>query len=114
MDLKSQAQAKTESKIVEAVSDQSAKQAVNIIGVADQLLRKISDLVETAPLDTQSMKHLTSALKDLKEIKGFKSDIDIKEQEARIAKLVKEASTSDDKDNEIAITIEGGDPSWAK
>lgn len=104
-DLKSQAQAKTESKMVEMISDQNAKKAVDIIDVADKLLGKISDLIDEVPLDTQSMKHLTSALKDLKEIKGFKSDADMREQEARIKNLEKQAEAGNEsKDVEVTIS----------
>ena len=113
--LRGQAEGKAEAKIIESVSKKQAARADKIIDVADMLLDKI---VATAAMfdayDTQGLKHLTSALKDLKEIKGFKSDADMREQEARIAKLVKEATASDDTTNEIAITIEGGDSSWAK
>lgn len=104
VDLKSQAQAKTESKIVESVSDQGAKKAVDIIDVADKLLGKIGDMMETMVVDTQSLKQLTSALKDLKEIKGYKSAADMREQEARIAKLQKEAQ-EEEKDNSVNIVI---------
>lgn len=116
VDLQSHAQAKTESKIVETVSRKSAKNAVNIIDVADQLLNKISELVKAAPLDTQSMKHLTSALKDLKEIKGFKSAADMREQEARIKKLQKEVEdTNKDGNKSVVVRIEGGvNDAWTK
>ena len=48
----------------------------------------------------------------IKEIKGIKSDIDLKEQEARIAKLQKEAEADTDKNDSVSITIEGGDDEW--
>ena len=105
VDLKSQAQAKTESKMVDLISDQDAKKAVNIVDVADKLLGKISELMDTVPLDTQSMKHLTSALKDLKEIKGFKSDADMREQEARIRNLEKQAEKDDTNDKPSGVLI---------
>ena len=112
--LRGQAEGKAEAKIIEKVSKKQAAKADKIVDVADMLLDKISELVAVGVTDTQGLKHLTSALKDLKEIKGFKSDADMREQEARIAKLVKEATASDDTTNEIAITIEGGESSWAK
>ena len=77
---------KTERKIIDTVSTKGAKKAVDIIDVADKLLEKASELMEM-PLTTQSFKQLTSALKDLKEIKGYKSEADMREQEARIKKL---------------------------
>lgn len=98
-----QADIKKTSKIVDSVSDKEAKKAVDIIDVADKLLDKMSELMETV-VDTQSFKQLTSALKDLKEIKGYKSQADMREQEARIAKLRKEAQ-EEKKDNEIRIVI---------
>ena len=113
-DLRQQAEVKTDAKIVESVSEKQANRSSKIMDVADLLIDKITELVSFGVTDAQGVKHLTSALKDLKEIKGFKSDADMREQEARIAKLVKEATASDDTTNEIAITIEGGDSSWAK
>ena len=58
--------------------------------VADKLLDKILSMMDAEGLGTQGLKHLTSALKDIKEVKGIKSDIDLKEQNARIDKLRKE------------------------
>ena len=107
--LRQQADTKTETKIVDSVSDKNANRASKIISVADKLLDKISEIIDEVVTDTQSIKHLTSALKDLKEIKGFKSDADMREQEARIAKLEKEATATEDTTKEI----EGGDSSWA-
>jgi transposase-like protein len=93
--LRQQKEHKTTTKIVESLSDKDAETAVDIIDVADKLLGKISMLMDAIPLDTQSMKHLTSALKDLKDIKGFKTDADMREQEARIRNLEKQAQTED-------------------
>lgn len=106
---RTQVEHRADTKMIEAISDDAAEKAVNIIDVADKLLGKISDLMDAIPLDTQSMKHLTSALKDLKEIKGYKSDADMREQEARIAKLRKEAeedNSSKDIEVEFASDVE--------
>ena len=101
VDLKSQTQAKIESKTVESVSDQEAKKAVDINNVADKLLAKIETLAALVT-DADSIKKLTSAIKDLKDIKGIKSEADMREQEARIAKLQKEAQ-EESHDKEITI-----------
>ena len=105
LELRRQKEDKTATKIVEAISTSDAEKAVDIINVADKLLSKISDLMDNIPLDTQSVKHLTSALRDLKEIKGFKSAADMREQEARIAKLQREAEGEAKEDNDIKIVI---------
>lgn len=115
-ELRNKTRTKTDTKIADSVSDKEADKAVNIIDVADKLLGKISELMDTVPLDTQSMKHLTSALKDLKEIKGFKSDADMREQEARIRNLEKqvERDESDSEDITVIFGTEGGQDKWAE
>ena len=112
VELKSQTQAKTESKLVESISDKESKKATDIVDVADKILEKISTMIDTVK-DTQGIKHITSALKDIKDIKGFKTDADMREQEARIAKLQKEAEKVDDSDvTEIEVTFNAGEESW--
>lgn len=111
-ELRNKTRARMDTKISESVSDKGADKAVNIIDVADKLLGKISELMDTVPLDTQSMKHLTSALKDLKDIKGFKSEADIREQEARIAKLQREAENEDDTVSQIEVVFNAGPEEW--
>lgn len=111
--LRSQAEAKTETKIVNEVSEQNAKKAVDIIDVADKLLEKIGTLAELVA-DADSIRKLTSAIKDLKDIKGIKSDADRREQEARIAKLQKEAQEEDDGTTEIKVTFGGASNEEAK
>jgi transposase-like protein len=112
--LRQQKEHRTTTKIVESLSDKDAEKAVDIIDVANKLLGKISELMDEIPLDTQSMKHLTSALKDLKEIKGFKSDADMREQEARIRNLERQAEADNNEDNEIKVIIEGDLENYSK
>lgn len=112
--LRQQAENKAATKIVDVVSDKEARKANKIIDVADKLLDKISEMMDTVVTDTQSIKHLTSALKDLKEIKGIKSAADMKEQEARIAKLQKEAEGDENKDTTVIVQFEEDISKWSK
>lgn len=106
-ELRRQAQDKTDTKIVNTVANDIAKKSLKINDVADKLLDKISLLLEEVEgLDTQSIKHLTSSLKDLKDIKGIKSDIDLREQEARIDKLRKETKEEEQKDTSVEIIMD--------
>jgi hypothetical protein len=57
-------------------------------------------------VDRSGLKAIASSLRDIKEIQMLKSELDKKEQEARIAKLQKEAE-SEQTDNEIRVVIEG-------
>lgn len=89
--LKEQAKNKATTKMIDTIANDISKKSVKIDSVADKLLDKISDLLETSEnIDSQMIKQCTSALKDIKDIKGVKSEIDLKEQNARIDKLRKE------------------------
>lgn len=105
VDLKKQAEDKSTTRMVNAISKDTAKNAIKINNVADKLLDKISMMLdESEGLSSQEIKHFTSALKDIKDIKGVKSEIDLKEQEARIDKLRKDAE-SEQSDSSIEVTM---------
>ena len=106
---------KTQTKTIEAISDKQVDRAANLISVADKLLAKVNSLLETDAevlSDTQSMKHISGVLKDIKEIQMIRSEADLREQEARIANLRKQAEKEENQNRDVTITIEGGDPSW--
>lgn len=106
--LRRQADDKTTAIMVDKVSSKNANTGLKINAVADKLLIKLSETIDaTEVLDGQTLKQFTSALKDLRDIKGEKSLLDLREQEARIAKLQKDAVV-EDKSTEITITF-GGD-----
>ena len=112
VDLKAQAQHMSDTKLIEQISDDAVEKTISIIDVADKLLTKISEVIDTVGT-TQDIKHISSALRDLKEIKGIKSDADMREQEARIKKLQKEAEKTDDSDvTEIEVTFNAGEEAW--
>lgn len=90
-ELREKARHEADTKFANLIGEIQANQSVKINDVADKLLDKISKtLDEFDALDSQSIKHFTSALKDIKDIKGVKSELDLKEQEARIDKLRKD------------------------
>lgn len=63
-------------------------------------------------IDRKGVQELSAAIKNLKEVQMLKTELDIKEQEARIRNLEKQAKDDDNKPNHITITIEGGEESW--
>lgn len=73
-------------------------------------------LVEARSLiDRQGLKQIASALKDIKEVKMLRSELDRQEQEARIANLQKQAEKDDDNNNEVVVIFGSGDAEkWAK
>lgn len=113
-ELRNKAGAKADTKLVDVVSDKEASKANKIIDVADKLLDKIYEMLDADVYNTQNIKNLTSALKDLKEIKGFKSAADMREQEARIAKLQREAQEDDSKDTTVIVQFEEDIAKWNK
>ena len=103
--LRTQVKHESDTKMVDAVSNDIVSHATKINDVADKLLEKISwRLDNIEDIGSQEIKHFTSALKDIKDIKGIKSELDLDEQRARIEKLRKDAA-ADDTDNEIEIVI---------
>ena len=102
-ELRRQADGKAEAKIVNAISNRQAAKADKIIDVADKLLAKIAEVIDM--VDTPNgIKDLSTALKNIREIKGIKTDIDLREQEARIRNLEKQAEKTDES-NDITVTI---------
>lgn len=108
---------KTVTNTVDAISDKQVDRAANLISVSDLLLDKVKHLIESDAgvlNDTQSMKHISGVLKDIKEIQMIRSDADMREQEARIKKLRKEAKQEEKIDNTIVIQFAEGSEEFAK
>lgn len=111
-ELKEQADNKATTKIVRDVGNKNGTHSVKINDVADKLLDKIIDMLDTEGLGSQGIRHLTSSLKDIKEIKGIKSEIDLKEQEARIDKLRKEIEDGE-ANTSVTVKLEGDIGKWS-
>lgn len=110
-ELRDKTRQKADTKIVEAEAEKQAKRMTRLLSVTDTLLDAVEKAVNefnTADLllDKGVLKSLSGAIKDIKEIQGIKSAIDIREQEARIANLRKNAET-EDTSKEIKVTIVG-------
>lgn len=110
---------RTLSKTLTAVSNRQVNRATRLQEVADKLLNKIEAAVddynmEVLLVDRQSLRQITGALKDIKDIQMIRSEADLREQEARISKLLKEAEHEDSGPNKVVIHIEGGEDTWSK
>ena len=110
-DLRTQAEQKASIKIVEAVASQGAEREDNFQSLADKLLQHISANIDLLATNATSCKDLSVAIKNLRDIKGVKSELDMQEQIERINKLRREAQ-QDAETADVTITIEGGDSSW--
>lgn len=103
-DLKEQAQHKADTKFADLMGEKQANRSAKINDVADKLLDKIKEMIDMECVSSQAIKQLTSALKDIKEVKGIKSDIDLREQEARIDNLRRQAE-ADNEPKDIVVKM---------
>lgn len=65
-------------------------------------------------IDRSGLKAIASSLRDIKEIQMLKSELDRREQEARIRNLEKQAMADDNGDTEIRVTLEGDLEEYSK
>ena len=107
-DLRSKKVSEADTKLIESMASREARKEDKIQTIADMLLDKIAEKIAdgTYTLESKDMRAVTAALKDIRDIKGYKSELDAKEQLARIEKLQREAS-ADNTDKEIKVVIEG-------
>lgn len=106
--------AKTVSKTIENISKAQANRALRLRTVADKLLDKIETLVDNLEGDTSAYRQIAATLKDIKDIQMIKSDADMREQEARISKLQKDAEGDGAKDTTVVVHIEGDAERWSE
>ena len=101
---------KTLTKTINALGTAQAQRAARLQTVADKLLGKIEAAVdnfdmEVLFMDKQALRQITGALKDIKDIQMIKSDADLREQEARIEKLRREAAMNDNDNDETGVVL---------
>lgn len=132
VELREQHLNKTVAKTLEKISDKQSDKLSRIDDLADKLLMKLEqaiteldrhiivhkDKVETESgektteyreavaggvVDRQGLKQIASALKDIKEVKMLRSELDWQEQEARIAALRQKAAGGDGDDDDTGV-----------
>ena len=109
---KEQFNIKTVAKTIEKISNAQANRAARLQTVADKLLNKIEravDALEDDVIETQQFRQIAASLKDIKDIQMIRSEADMREQEARIANLQKQAQKDDDARQAIVVKIESGE-----
>ena len=104
--LREQAKNKQDSKLVESIGKQNAKIDDKYFKLVDKLLDKAEALIDTTTeWSVNGLKEMATTMKYLKECKGVKSDADMREQEARIRNLEKQAE-AEEKNTAINVVIE--------
>ena len=98
---------KTITKSLEKISDKKAKQAAKYSDMVDTMTAKLMKAIDAVdPKDTTAVRRLTASLCDLKELLGIKSELDEKEQRARIDNLRKQID-KEDAQEAPTLVIEG-------
>lgn len=106
-------------KTLDVLAEQAADREVKIVSVADKLLSKLDQAVDGCnPVDLlgnpKLARALTGAVLDLRTIFDIRSRADKDEQEARIAKLRKEAQKEEHRDNTIEVVFTGSEEAWSE
>ena len=95
-------------KSVELLADFGAEECTRAFRMASKVLSKIEEVIDQLDIHdeyvTKKIKSITSAIKDLKEIGVYQSEMDRQEQLARIKKLQKEAE-EEKKDTTITVNL---------
>ena len=113
-DLREQAKNVTETKLVEQIGKKNARIDDKFFNLVDKLLDKAESVIDDMPeWSVYDLKEMAVALKYIKDCRGVKSDADIREQEARIEKLRKEAD-DEQKDTSVVVKFEGEIDKWSK
>lgn len=95
------------SKAVKTIGDKQADRAAKLFVASDLLLDNVINLLNGNKehlVDTSVMRDVSVVLKNLKDVQMIRSEADLREQEARIAKLRKEAM-ADEVDKQQTVTV---------
>ena len=104
---------KTVTKMLEADTKKKVSSIERLESVADKVLHKVEDYIDSCTpqnIDTQALKHISGVLKDIKDV--MRSRKDLQEQDARIAKLQKEAEDKKDTTGGIEVVFENAEEDW--
>ena len=101
--------------ILEKDITKKVDRATRLKTVADKLLDKVEALVaDDDYLTASAIKNLSDALKNIKEAQMIRTQEDIEEQKARIAKLQKEVQKEDNQNEPIRVIIGDGLAEYSK
>ena len=141
VELRSQHRANTLTKTMEKVSEKQSDKMARIDDLADKLLVKLEQAIteldrhiivhknkvetedgeETTEyreavaggvVDRQGLKQIASALRDIKEVKMLRSELDKQEQEARIANLRRQSDKDENDSSMIEVVFAAGPEEW--
>lgn len=102
-------------KLIDNLTEKGASIDTKYFDLVDKLLDRAGELIEKMPeWNVASIKDMATAMKSLKDCKGVKSDLELREQEARIRNLEKQASAEEQTNKSIVIQIDGDLSKYSK
>lgn len=113
-DLRKKSNDKTDTILAETIGKRNAKKSAKIDSLVDRLLDMVSERLESFVIEGKDVKSIASALKDLKELKGIKDKLDVKEQKARIRKLEMEAQGDAMTNNDVNVIMDDSLEDYSK
>lgn len=111
VELRKQHKSKAEADAVEKVRKNQVRQALRLVDTASLALEKLSrkvELINPEKLDTKEMRQICASLLDLKNLLGIQSEMDEKEQNARIANLERQANKEESGKEPVTVVMEDG------
>ena len=104
-----------DTELAESIGVKSAKIDEKYYRLVDKLFTKAEEVIDNTPVwQPTSLKEMATTMKYLKECKGVKSEADMREQEARIAKLRKEAEEDTAENREVNVIFDDDVEEYSK
>lgn len=98
-----------QAKILSADMEGKVDRAERLMSVADKLLEKVEQWVAMGePISANSIKNLSDAIKNIKEVQMIRTAEDVEEQKVRIANLRKQAEKDEANTEPVRVIIEDG------
>lgn len=107
VELRTQKELKKAALVVDACATKEADEALKVYEAADLATEKILGMLRAGGLTPQEMRNLTGALRDIAAVRGIKTEAEKREQEARIAKLRREADGENRESGGVEFRIAG-------
>lgn len=109
-----QYQHETHTKTLDRISSKQASRAAALHNAVDKLLERIAAAINRdETLSPSAAKYYSESLRNIKEILMIRSELDIEEQQIRIAKLRKDAER-EDRNTNITVTLTGDLESYSR
>lgn len=115
--LRDQHRAETMSNILDADKQARTDLARQLMETTGELLEKVKQVVENVipeRTEAQELKQISGTLRDIKELLMIRSELDLREQEARIENLRRQAVQADASGGSLTVELEGGLDEYAK